>query len=148
MTYSTAKAFLLDTAKDAGVAFGRVVDARDDDDLLSALTDISEGKINVVIDSDAPMGSPSHSRFGSGGLVALPGMAGFGSPRTPRTPGGSLSAASLSEAGGSATSETGGDDGSFAKPSRPGKGAARVIGGVGLPGLSPRGVALPGFSPR
>ena len=107
MTYGAAKATIIEElAKMESVL--SVHEARDADDLQSAADDISKGVVH------APrLASPMKAALSSHSL---------------RSPGGALSP---SDAPASSPQEEIG----FAKPSRPGRGGARMVGGIALPGL-------------
>lgn len=160
MTYSTAKAPLLDALAAAGVGVGLVVEARDDDDVATAVGRVYAGEKapahptaaassgagtaaspSSLASPGVGMRSPVRGGVALGGMVALPGMGmGAHALRSPATPT-SAAAAAASVSGGSAHAAMSPGDDSFDKPTRPGRGGARVVGAVGLPGLSPRGPA-------
>jgi Cofilin/tropomyosin-type actin-binding protein len=172
MTYSTAKAAVIDGLKEAGCPLSKSTEARDEDELNTALENAahnpttsptavggghsfsgsagssgSSGK--VVVGSPEGASAASHGRTPSKGFggVGLPGMAhggfalpGMGAGRSPLTPSSGSGSGSHHGAAGEAAAGEGESGGSsFPKPSRPGQGPARVMGGFALPGLSPPG---------
>jgi hypothetical protein len=126
MLYSTAKAAVVEAAAAAGVVVGKVVETRDKDDVATAFAECAGLVPGVAAASAAPSAASSSSSTAStplrspGGGVALPGMFGAGG------------------AGAAAAAISPGADGEFAaRPTRPGRGAARLVGGMALPGMSP-----------
>lgn len=140
MTYSTAKAALTDALAAAGIALSSQPEARDEEELASALASLH------ATPSASPSASSAASASGGAGahagVGARLGGGGFGSPGMGmRLPGMGMGGSPFSPGSASASaSHEGGEDAAGAHkhtPSKPG------FGGVALPGMG--AIGLPGM---
>lgn len=157
MTYSTAKAAVIDALNNAGVGLAKTTEARDEDELNTALENMLSAPTTSPTavgggSSSSSASSASHAHSASSGSsgklgspnkpmgFALPGMGGGVGFALPGMGGAGLGAAKspLTPSGGAGSAGSAGGEGESGESS----GAKRVpgrMGGFALPGLSPPG---------